>query len=133
MKNKRLKRLFKKNFKEEISQYLPGTKVYGLPNDYTLRILYLLLMYGFYTIVGLTTFAFLAFTYLTKNDEFSYFTSASLIISVFVVIGSAVDLVSDYTKSKDINILMTMPIKDEEIYLSKFLAIILSKFEIFYF
>lgn len=133
MKNKRLKRLFMKNFKEEISQYLPGTKVYGLPNDYTLRILYLLLIYGFYTVLGLGTFAFLAFTYLTKNDEFSYFTSASLIISLFVLIGSAVDLVSDYSKSKDINILMTMPIKDEEIYLSKFLAIILSKFEIFYF
>lgn len=133
MKNKRLKVLFKKFFKEEISKYLPGTKVYGLPNDYNLRVLYLILMYGFYTIIGLSTFAFLAFFYLSKNDEFSYFTSGSLIISVFLLIACAVDLISDYSKSKDINILMTMPIKDEEIYLSKFLAIILSKFEIFYF
>lgn len=133
MKNKRLKVLFKKFFKEEISKYLPGTKVYGLPNDYNLRVLYLILMYGFYTIIGISTFAFLAFFYLSKNDEFSYFTSGSLIISVFLLIACAVDLISDYSKSKDINILMTMPIKDEEIYLSKFLAIILSKFEIFYF
>lgn len=133
MKNKRLKILFRKNFKEEIAQYLPGTKVYGLPNDYTLRILYILLMYGFYTFMGLATFSLLAFTYLRKNDEYSYFLSASLIISIFTIILSAVDLISDYSKSKDINILMTMPIKDEEIYLSKFLAIVLSKFEIFYF
>lgn len=133
MKNKRLKILFRKNFKEEIAQYLPGTKVYGLPNDYTLRILYILLMYGFYTVMGLVTFSLLAFTYLRKNDEYSYFLSASLIISIFTIILSAVDLISDYSKSKDINILMTMPIKDEEIYLSKFLAIVLSKFEIFYF
>lgn len=133
MKNKRLKILFRKNFKEEIVQYLPGTKVYGLPNDYTLRILYILLMYGFYTIMGLATFSLLAFSYLSKNDEYSYFLSASLIISIFTIILSAVDLISDYSKSKDTNILMTMPIKDEEIYLSKFLAIVLSKFEIFYF
>lgn len=133
MKNKRLKILFRKNFKEEIAQYLPGTKVYGLPNDYTLRILYILLMYGFYTVMGLVTFSLLAFTYLRKNDEYSYFLSASLIISIFTIILSAVDLISDYSKSKDTNILMTMPIKDEEIYLSKFLAIVLSKFEIFYF
>ena len=133
MKNKRLKILFRKNFKEEIAQYLPGTKVYGLPNDYTLRILYILLMYGFYTVMGLVTFSLLAFSYLRKNDEYSYFLSASLIISIFTIILSAVDLISDYSKSKDTNILMTMPIKDEEIYLSKFLAIVLSKFEIFYF
>lgn len=133
MKNKRLKILFRKNFKEEIAQYLPGTKVYGLPNDYTLRILYILLMYGFYTVMGLATFSLLAFSYLSKNDEYSYFLSASLIISIFTIILSAVDLISDYSKSKDTNILMTMPIKDEEIYLSKFLAIVLSKFEIFYF
>lgn len=133
MKNKRLKILFRKNFKEEIAQYLPGTKVYGLPNDYTLRILYILLMYGFYTVIGLATFSLLAFSYLSKNDEYSYFLSASLIISIFTIILSAVDLISDYSKSKDTNILMTMPIKDEEIYLSKFLAIVLSKFEIFYF
>lgn len=133
MKNKRLKILFRKNFKEEIAQYLPGTKVYGLPNDYTLRILYILLMYGFYTFIGLATFSLLAFSYLRKNDEYSYFLSASLIISIFTIILSAVDLISDYSKSKDTNILMTMPIKDEEIYLSKFLAIVLSKFEIFYF
>lgn len=133
MKNKRLKILFRKNFKEEIAQYLPGTKVYGLPNDYTLRILYILLMYGFYTIMGLATFSLLAFSYLSKNDEYSYFLSASLLISIFTIILSAVDLISDYSKSKDTNILMTMPIKDEEIYLSKFLAIVLSKFEIFYF
>lgn len=133
MKNKRLKILFRKNFKEEIAQYLPGTKVYGLPNDYTLRILYILLMYGFYTIMGLAIFSLLAFSYLSKNDEYSYFLSASLIISIFTIILSAVDLISDYSKSKDTNILMTMPIKDEEIYLSKFLAIVLSKFEIFYF
>lgn len=133
MKNKRLKILFRKNFKEEIAQYLPGTKVYGLPNDYTLRILYILLMYGFYTVIGLATFSLLAFSYLSKNDEYSYFLSASLLISIFTIILSAVDLISDYSKSKDINILMTMPIKDEEIYLSKFLAIVLSKFEIFYF
>ncbi|WP_311377484.1 hypothetical protein [Anaerococcus vaginalis] len=133
MKNKRLKILFRKNFKEEIAQYLPGTKVYGLPNDYTLRILYILLMYGFYTVIGLATFSLLAFSYLSKNDEYSYFLSASLLISIFTIILSAVDLISDYSKSKDTNILMTMPIKDEEIYLSKFLAIVLSKFEIFYF
>lgn len=133
MKNKRLKILFRKNFKEEIAQYLPGTKVYGLPNDYTLRILYILLMYGFYTIMGLATFSLLAFSYLSKNDEYSYFLSASLLISIFTIILSAVDLISNYSKSKDTNILMTMPIKDEEIYLSKFLAIVLSKFEIFYF
>ncbi|MDD7766176.1 MULTISPECIES: hypothetical protein [Anaerococcus] len=133
MKNKRLKILFRKNFKEEIAQYLPGTKVYGLPNDYTLRVLYILLMYGFYTVMGLATFSLLAFSYLSKNDEYSYFLSASLIISIFTIILSAVDLISDYSKSKDTNILMTMPIKDEEIYLSKFLAIVLSKFEIFYF
>lgn len=133
MKNKRLKILFRKNFKEEIAQYLPGTKVYGLPNDYTLRILYILLMYGFYTVMGLATFSLLAFSYLSKNDEYSYFLSASLLISIFTIILSAVDLISDYSKSKDTNILMTMPIKDEEIYLSKFLAIVLSKFEIFYF
>ena len=132
MKNKRLKILFRKNFKEEIAQYLPGTKVYGLPNDYTLRILYILLMYGFYTVMGLATFSLLAFSYLSKNDEYSYFLSASLLISIFTIILSAVDLISDYSKSKDTNILMTMPIKDEEIYLSKFLAIVLSKFEIFY-
>ena len=133
MKNKRLKILFRKNFKEEIAQYLPGTKVYGLPNDYTLRILYILLMYGFYTVMGLATFSLLAFSYLSKNDEYSYFLSASLIISIFTIILSAIDLISDYSKSRDTNILMTMPIKDEEIYLSKFLAIVLSKFEIFYF
>lgn len=133
MRNKRLKILFRKNFKEEITQYLPGTKVYGLPNDYTLRILYILLMYGFYTVMGLATFSLLAFSYLSKNDEYSYFLSASLLISIFTIILSAVDLISDYSKSKDTNILMTMPIKDEEIYLSKFLAIVLSKFEIFYF
>lgn len=133
MKNKRLKILFRKNFKEEIAQYLPGTKVYGLPNDYTLRILYILLMYGFYTVMGLATFSLLAFSYLSKNDEYSYFLSASLLISIFTIILSAVDLISDYSKSRDTNILMTMPIKDEEIYLSKFLAIVLSKFEIFYF
>ncbi len=133
MKNKRLKVLFKKFFKEEISKYLPGTKVYGLPNDYNLRVLYLILMYGFYTIIGLSTFAFLAFFYLSKNDEFSYFLISSLTISIFVVIGCAIDLISDYSKSKDIDVLMAMPIRDEEIYMSKFLAIILSKFEIFYF
>ena len=92
MKNKRLKILFRKNFKEEIAQYLPGTKVYGLPNDYTLRILYILLMYGFYTVMGLATFSLLAFSYLSKNDEYSYFLSASLIISIFTIILSAVDL-----------------------------------------
>lgn len=133
MKNKRLKLLFKKNFKEEISEYLPGTKVYGLPNDYSLRILYILLMYGFYSLMGIGAFSFLAFFYLGKNDEFSYFLISSLTISIFVVIGCAIDLISDYSKSKDIDILMAMPIRDEEIYMSKFLAIILSKFEIFYF
>lgn len=133
MKTKRLKILFNKYFKEEIEKYLPGTKVIGLPDDYTRRVLYLLLIYGFYTIMGLTIFSSLAYLFLNKNDEYTYFLSASLIISIFTIILSAVDLVSDYSKSKETNILMTMPIRDEEIYLSKFLAIVLSKFEIFYF
>lgn len=133
MKTKRLKILFNKYFKEEIEKYLPGTKVIGLPDDYTRRVLYLLLIYGFYTIMGLTIFSSLAYSFLNKNDEYTYFLSASLIISIFTIILSAVDLVSDYSKSKETNILMTMPIRDEEIYLSKFLAIVLSKFEIFYF
>ncbi|MDU2583508.1 MAG: ABC transporter permease [Anaerococcus hydrogenalis] len=133
MKTKRLKILFNKYFKEETEKYLPGTKVIGLPDDYTRRVLYLLLIYGFYTIMGLTIFSSLAYSFLNKNDEYSYFLSASLIISIFTIILSAVDLVSDYSKSKETNILMTMPIRDEEIYLSKFLAIVLSKFEIFYF
>lgn len=133
MKNKRLKILFNKYFKEEIEKYLPGTKVIGLPDDYTRRVLYLLLIYGFYTIMGLTIFSSLAYSFLNKNNEYSYFLSASLIISIFTIILSAVDLVTDYSKSKETNILMTMPIKEEEIYLSKFLAIVLSKFEIFYF
>lgn len=133
MKTKRLKILFNKYFKEEIEKYLPGTKVIGLPDDYTKRVLYLLLIYGFYTIMGLTIFSSLAYSFLNKNNEYSYFLSASLIISIFTIILSAVDLVSDYSKSKETNILMTMPIRDEEIYLSKFLAIVLSKFEIFYF
>lgn len=133
MKTKRLKILFNKYFKEEIEKYLPGTKVIGLPDDYTRRVLYLLLIYGFYTIMGLTIFSSLAYSFLNKNDEYSYFLSASLIISIFTIILSAVDLVLDYSKSKETNILMTMPIRDEEIYLSKFLAIVLSKFEIFYF
>ena len=133
MKTKRLKILFNKYFKEEIEKYLPGTKVIGLPDDYTRRVLYLLLIYGFYTIMGLTIFSSLAYSFLNKNDEYTYFLSASLIISIFTIILSAVDLVSDYSKSKETNILMTMPIRDEEIYLSKFLAIVLSKFEIFLF
>ena len=133
MKTKRLKILFNKYFKEEIEKYLPGTKVIGLPDDYTRRVLYLLLIYGFYTIMGLTIFSSLAYSFLNKNNEYSYFLSASLIISIFTIILSAVDLVTDYSKSKETNILMTMPIKEEEIYLSKFLAIVLSKFEIFYF
>lgn len=133
MKTKRLKILFNKYFKEEIEKYLPGTKVIGLPDDYTKRVLYLLLIYGFYTIMGLTIFSSLAYSFLNKNDEYTYFLSASLIISIFTIILSAVDLVSDYSKSKETNILITMPIRDEEIYLSKFLAIVLSKFEIFYF
>lgn len=133
MNTKRLKILFNKYFKEEIEKYLPGTKVIGLPDDYTKRVLYLLLIYGFYTIMGLTIFSSLAYSFLNKNDEYTYFLSASLIISIFTIILSAVDLVSDYSKSKETNILMTMPIRDEEIYLSKFLAIVLSKFEIFYF
>lgn len=133
MKTKRLKILFNKYFKEEIEKYLPGTKVIGLPDDYTRRVLYLLLIYGFYTIMGLTIFSSLAYSFLNKNDEYTYFLSASLIISIFTIILSAVDLVLDYSKSKETNILMTMPIRDEEIYLSKFLAIVLSKFEIFYF
>ncbi|MDU2201882.1 MAG: ABC transporter permease [Anaerococcus hydrogenalis] len=133
MKTKRLKILFNKYFKEEIEKYLPGTKVIGLPDDYTRRVLYLLLIYGFYTIMGLTIFSSLAYSFLNKNDEYTYFLSASLIISIFTIILSAVDLVSDYSKSKETNILITMPIRDEEIYLSKFLAIVLSKFEIFYF
>lgn len=133
MKTKRLKILFNKYFKEEIEKYLPGTKVIGLPDDYTRRVLYLLLIYGFYTIMGLTIFSSLAYSFLNKNDEYTYFLSSSLIISIFTIILSAVDLVLDYSKSKETNILMTMPIRDEEIYLSKFLAIVLSKFEIFYF
>lgn len=132
MKTKRLKILFNKYFKEEIEKYLPGTKVIGLPDDYTRRVLYLLLIYGFYTIMGLTIFSSLAYSFLNKN-EYTYFLSSSLIISIFTIILSAVDLVLDYSKSKETNILMTMPIRDEEIYLSKFLAIVLSKFEIFYF
>ena len=133
MKTKRLKILFNKYFKEEIEKYLPGTKVIGLPDDYTRRVLYLLLIYGFYTIMGLTIFSSLVYSFLNKNDEYTYFLSASLIISIFTIILSAVDLVSDYSKSKETNILITMPIRDEEIYVSKFLAIVLSKFEIFYF
>ncbi|MSS78318.1 hypothetical protein FYJ26_07880 [Anaerococcus sp. WCA-380-WT-2B] len=133
MLNKRFRQLFIKNFREENLKYLPNTKVYGYPNDYVLRILLILVIYGFYLGVGFSIFMFLAFVYLKNGDEFSYFMSSSLVISFFALILSINDLITDYSRSKEITILRTMPIKESEIYLSKFFAKILSSFEVFLF
>lgn len=133
MLNKRLRLLFKKNFREENLQFLPNTKVYGLPNDYVARILLLLVIFSFYLGVGLAIFIFLAFVYLSKGDDFSYFMSSSLIISIFAIILSINDQITEYSKGKEMDILKTMPIKDSEIYLSKFFAKVMSSFEVFLF
>ena len=133
MEKKRFKTLFKKNFKEEIRQFLPGTKVNGLPDDYIMRMLVIFLIYMVYAGLALSIFIFLAYKYVKKGDDFSYFTSSTLAISLLLIVITVRDLISHYSKSKDIEILRTMPIKDEEIYLSRFFALILSKFEIYIF
>lgn len=133
MLNRRSKQVFKKSFKEENLKYLPNTKIYGLPNDYVARLLLLFVIYVLYLGVGISIFIFLSFVYLKNGDEFSYFMSSSLVISLFAIILSVNDQITEYGKSKEITILRTMPIKDSEIYLSKFFAKVLSSFEVILF
>lgn len=133
MNKKRFKTLFKKNFKEEIGEFLPNTKISGLPDDYILRMFVIFIMYMIYAGLALGIFFFLSLKYVESGNDFSYFEKSSLGISLVLIVIITRDLISDYSKGSDIEILMTLPIKNEEIYLSRFFAIILSKFEVYLF
>lgn len=133
MNKKRFKTLFKKNFKEEIREFLPNTKISGLPDDYILRMFVIFIMYMIYAGLALGIFFFLSLKYVESGNDFSYFEKSSLGISLVLIVIITRDLISDYSKGSDIEILMTLPIKNEEIYLSRFFAIILSKFEAYLF
>lgn len=133
MNKKRFKTLFKKNFKEEIREFLPNTKISGLPDDYILRMFVIFIMYMIYAGLALSIFFFLSLKYVESGNDFSYFEKSSLGISLVLIVIITRDLISDYSKGSDIEILMTLPIKNEEIYLSRFFAIILSKFEVYLF
>lgn len=133
MNKKRFKTLFKKNFKEEIGEFLPNTKISGLPDDYILRMFVIFIMYMIYAGLALSIFFFLSLKYVESGNDFSYFEKSSLGISLVLIVIITRDLISDYSKGSDIEILMTLPIKNEEIYLSRFFAIILSKFEVYLF
>ena len=133
MNKKRFKTLFKKNFKEEIREFLPNTKISGLPDDYILRMFVIFIMYMIYAGLALSIFFFLSLKYVESGNDFSYFEKSSLGISLVLIVIITRDLISDYSKGSDIEILMTLPIRNEEIYLSRFFAIILSKFEAYLF
>lgn len=125
--NKRILTLAKKNFMEKFIGFYPNTQMPGLPKNHFLRILVLLLTY---VITGLISFAISQALGLLMKEEIishsDYFTYSAIIITLFLIIYSTYEIISDFYTAKDTEILLSLPLKNDEIFLGKLMGNIAS-------
>jgi hypothetical protein len=132
--NKRILALAKKNFKEKFIGFFPNTNMPGLPKNYILRILVLLLSYGVMIFFSVLLSATLVA--LVKNDiikDADYFTYSAILMSIFIIIFSTYEIISDFYQAKDTEILLSMPLKNDEIFLGKLVGNIASELSYYIF
>lgn len=132
--NKRILALAKKNFKEKFIPFFPNTNMPGLPKNYILRLLLLLLTYVvliFFSILISSTMAMLLTHDIIKDAD--YFTYSAIFMSLFIIIFSTYEIISDFYSAKDTEILLSMPLKNDEIFLGKLVGNIASEIDYYIF
>lgn len=132
--NKRIYALAKKNFKEKFISFFPNTRMPGLPKNHILRILVLLLSYlvmAFFSGLISITMATLLEKGIIKDAD--YFTYSAMLVSLFIIIYSIYEIISDFYNAKDTEILLSMPLKNDEIFLGKLVGNIASDVDYFIF
>lgn len=122
--NKRIRTIAKKSFKERFIAFFPNVKVPGLPQNTFLRILVLLLSYFILAFFSFAISQGMAFIFLGNGggNEVEYFMATSMIVLIMLFIFSFIEVVGEFYSSKDTSIMLSLPIKEEEIFIGKFLG-----------
>lgn len=122
--NKRILAVARKNFKEKFIGFFPKAKVPGLPKNHILRVIVLLISYIFLIAMAffITTMLGLIFLVTREGQEANYFAFSSVFIILMLLIFPIFEIVSDFYLSKENEILLSMPIKEDEIFIGKFLG-----------
>lgn len=132
--NKRIFTLAKKNFKEKFIGFFPNTNMPGLPKNHGLRVLVLLITYivmGFFSVLISSVMVALVDYDIIKSAD--YFTYSAMLISLMILIFSTYEIISDFYNAKDTEILLSMPFKNDEIFLGKLIGNIASDVDYFIF
>lgn len=128
--NKRILAVIKKSFKENYIGFYPKGTMPGMPKNYFLRIVVLLLSYVITIAIGFAISTGLAFFLLNKKNLVEeYFMYTGIIVSLTLIIHSIFKVISDFYSSKDSKILLTMPLKESDIFIGKFFGSLLSEFD----
>lgn len=128
--NNRMGALIKKSFKERYLAFIPGRIVPGMTKNYIGRLLTYILSY-----VMLSYFYFLAATgfgeiYLNiANTPSLYFAMFGVLVGMSVVLFQTHQIMTEFFSTRDNYIMLTLPIKSEEILMGNFLGDILSDFD----
>lgn len=132
--NKRIRALAKKNFKEKFIAFFPHTKSPGLPENHLLRILVLLISYLVIGVIVYLISEVLATVFIDKLGQAEgYFTYTAILVSLTIIIYSTFEIISDFYSSKETEILLSMPLKEDDIFLGKLIGNIASDIDYYLF
>ena len=113
----------KYHFKEAFFPYFPSKKAPNLPNNYFLRILFLLFTYLFLFSIFFTIMNILAKVFLVKeNGEAMYFTFFGMTIVLMILSFYIPKILSGFFSDKNIKIYKTLPIGQGELFIGKLLG-----------
>lgn len=118
--------IIKKNMIERFAVYNRKKQFNGIPKKYIPRLLFLTAGYVLFGFAVHYMMTVNADKYLANGDIYSYFKSFMSITTFMILMFSLMKVMSDFFSAKDNLILMTFPIKSEELFLGKFFGIILS-------
>ncbi|MGO3017571.1 MAG: ABC transporter permease [Anaerococcus sp.] len=132
--NKRMFAVAKKNFKEKFIGFFPNTRMPGMPKNHILRIIVLLISYLLMGVLSFFISELLATILVEKMhlDE-SYFTYSGILITIALLIYSSFEIISDFYESKETEIMLSFPLKEDDIFLGKLIGNIASDVDYFIF
>lgn len=132
--NKRMFAVAKKNFKEKFIGFFPNVRIPGMPKNHILRILVLLISYALMGLFSCFISAFLTAIFVGEmGNDAGYFTYSGILVTIALIIYSTYEIISDFYASKDTEIMLSMPLKDDDIFLGRLIGNIASDIDYFIF
>lgn len=119
-----LKTIAKWSLKEQFFPFKANKTAPNLPKNYAARLLVMIINYIF---LGLFFF-FIAGSssiFLEQNNDVMYFASFGIIVTLMILTIYIPQMLSNFFKSKDIDLYKTLPVAEGELFLGKFVGVIL--------